>query len=51
MDILAIIVITLFIALITNIVLKKLHLPVIIGYIFTGIIIAYSLDFIKAITI
>jgi CPA2 family monovalent cation:H+ antiporter-2 len=48
MDILAIIVITLFIALITNIVLKKLHLPVIIGYIFTGIIIAYSLGFHKS---
>jgi CPA2 family monovalent cation:H+ antiporter-2 len=45
MDILAIIVITLFLALLINIALKKLNLPVIIGYIFTGIVIAYSLDF------
>lgn len=36
------IVATLFIALVLNIVLKKLHLPTIIGYIFTGTIIAYG---------
>ncbi len=39
---LTIIVTTLFVSLITNIILKKLHLPTIIGYIFTGTIIAYG---------
>ena len=39
---LTIIVTTLFLSLVTNIILKKLHLPTIIGYIFTGTIIAYS---------
>lgn len=39
---LSIIVTTLFISLILNIFLKKIHLPTIIGYIFTGTIIAYS---------
>lgn len=39
---LTIIVSTLFIALVINIILKKFHLPTIIGYIFTGTIIAYS---------
>lgn len=39
---LTIIVSTLFISLVTNVILKKLHLPTIIGYIFTGTIIAYA---------
>jgi len=39
---LTIIVATLFLALVINIVLKKFHLPTIIGYIFTGTIIAYG---------
>ncbi len=39
---LAIIVSTLFTALVLNILLKKLQLPTIIGYIFTGTIIAYG---------
>ena len=39
---LSIIVTTLFISLVLNIFLKKIHLPTIIGYIFTGTIIAYS---------
>ncbi|DAB30962.1 MAG TPA: sodium:proton exchanger [Sulfurimonas sp. UBA12504] len=38
---LGIIVATLFIALVTNIALKKFELPTIIGYIFTGTIISY----------
>lgn len=41
---LGIIVLTLFISLLCNIVLKKLHLPTIIGYILTGTIIAYGLN-------
>ena len=36
-----IIVSTIFIAIIVNLILKKFHLPTIIGYIFTGTIIAY----------
>lgn len=44
MSILSIIVITLFTALSINIILKKIHLPTIIGYILTGLIIAYSFD-------
>ena len=39
---LSIIVTTLFLALVINIVLKKFHLPTIIGYIFTGTTIAYG---------
>ncbi|WP_044416175.1 cation:proton antiporter [Halarcobacter anaerophilus] len=41
---LGIIVWTLFIAIIVNLVLKKVHLPTIIGYIITGTIIAYVFD-------
>ncbi len=41
---LLIIVSTLFISLVLNIILKKIHLPTIIGYIATGTIIAYSFD-------
>ncbi len=39
---LGIIVSTIFIALVINLILKKFHLPTIIGYIFTGTIIAYA---------
>ena len=39
---LTIIVSTLFISLILNVILKKIHLPTIIGYILTGTIIAYA---------
>lgn len=39
---LTIIVATLFLALVINIFLKKIHLPTIIGYIFTGTVIAYG---------
>lgn len=45
MDILAIITLTLFVALAVNIVLKKINLPTIIGYIVTGVVIAYGLNF------
>ena len=38
---LGIIVATIFIAILVNLLLKKFHLPTIIGYIFTGTIIAY----------
>lgn len=41
---LGIIVWTLLISLLVNILLKKFHLPTIIGYIFTGTIIAYAFD-------
>lgn len=41
-EMLSIIVTTLFISLVTNIILKKYDLPTIIGYIFTGTIIAYG---------
>jgi CPA2 family monovalent cation:H+ antiporter-2 len=41
---LTIIVTTLFIALVLNILLKKLHFPTIIGYIATGTIIAYGFN-------
>ena len=44
MDILTIIVITLFTAISINIILKKIHIPSIIGYILTGTIIAYTFD-------
>ncbi len=39
---LTIIVATLFISLVLNVILKKIHLPTIIGYIITGTIIAYG---------
>lgn len=39
---LTIIVTTLFISLVINVILKKIHLPTIIGYIVTGTIIAYG---------
>ncbi|RXJ60543.1 cation:proton antiporter [Candidatus Marinarcus aquaticus] len=41
---LSIIVFTIFTALVLNIILKKAHLPTIIGYILTGTIIAYVFD-------
>lgn len=41
---LTIIVATLFISLVANIILKKFHLPTIIGYIVTGTIIAYGFN-------
>ncbi|RXJ89753.1 sodium:proton exchanger [Arcobacter sp. CECT 8983] len=41
---LGIIVWTLFIAIVVNLVLRKFHLPTIIGYILTGTIIAYVFD-------
>ena len=41
---LTIIVTTLFLALVINIFLKQIHLPTIIGYIFTGTVIAYFFD-------
>lgn len=44
-----IIVTTLFLALIINIFLKKIHLPTIIGYIFTGTVIAYMFDLHEAV--
>jgi CPA2 family monovalent cation:H+ antiporter-2 len=44
-----IIVTTLLITLVINILLKKIHLPTIIGYIFTGTIIAYAFDLHNAI--
>lgn len=46
---LTIIVTTLFFALVINIFLKKIHLPTIIGYIFTGTVIAYSFDLHEAV--
>jgi len=46
---LGIIVLTLFISIVANIILKKLHLPTIIGYIVTGTIIAYSLELHEAV--
>lgn len=39
---LSIIVTSLFLSLVINVILKKFHLPTIIGYIFTGTIIAYG---------
>ncbi len=41
---LTIIVTTLFFALMTNVFLKRFNLPTIIGYIFTGTIIAYGFE-------
>ncbi|MEA3383839.1 MAG: cation:proton antiporter [Campylobacterota bacterium] len=45
MDILSIIVVTLFVSLFLNLILKKFHISPIVGYIFTGIIIAAFMDF------
>ena len=47
MDILTIIVFTLFISLIINLLLKKINISPIVGYIFTGIIIVSFTDLIK----
>lgn len=46
---LTIIVTTLFLALVINIFLKKIQLPTIIGYIFTGTVIAYVFDLHEAV--
>lgn len=46
---LTIIVSTLFVSLLLNIVLKKINLPTIIGYIFTGTIIAYGFNLHEAV--
>jgi len=45
MDILSIIVVTLFLSLSFNLVLKKFHVSPIVGYIFTGMTIAVFMDF------
>ena len=45
MDLLTIIVVTLTIALVLNLLLKKLHISTIVGYIFTGIILSYFFAF------
>ncbi|MEA2049910.1 MAG: cation:proton antiporter [Campylobacterota bacterium] len=45
MDILSMIVVTLFISLSLNLILKRFHISPIVGYIFTGMIIALFLDF------
>ena len=45
MDILTLIVATLFISLVYNLFLKKFHISPIVGYIFTGISISFFLDF------
>ena len=46
MDILSVIVATLFISLFLNLILKRFHISPIVGYIFTGMIIALFMDFI-----
>ena len=46
---LGIIVATTLIALVLNLILKKVHLPTIIGYILTGTIIAYTFDLHEAV--
>ena len=46
---LTIIVSSLFVSLVLNILLKKLHLPTLIGYIFTGTIIAYAFNLHEAV--
>ena len=46
---LGIIVSTTLIALILNLILKKVHLPTIIGYILTGTIIAYTFNLHEAV--
>ncbi|HIP12642.1 MAG TPA: potassium transporter [Arcobacter sp.] len=45
MDILSIIVITLTISLVLNLILKKIHVSSIVGYIFTGIILSFFMGF------
>jgi len=45
LDILTIIVATLFISLVYNLALKKFHISPIVGYIFTGITISFFIDF------
>lgn len=45
MDILTVIVVTLAIALLLNLLLKKLNVSTIVGYIFTGVIIGYFMGF------
>ncbi len=47
MDILGVIVVTLFISLILNLLLKRFHISPIVGYIFTGMFIAFFLGFAK----
>jgi len=44
MDILTIIVATLFLSLILSLILKKIHISPIVGYIFTGMIVSYFID-------
>jgi len=46
---LSIIVSTLFVSLLLNVILKKFNLPTLIGYIFTGTIIAYSFNLHEAV--
>lgn len=47
MDILSVIVITLTCAIALNLILRKLHLSTIVGYIFTGVLIGYFMGFSK----
>jgi len=47
MDLLTIIVITLTITIALNLILKKLHISTIVGYIFTGMILSYFMSFSK----
>ena len=47
MDLLSVIVITLAVALVLNLLLKKLNVSTIVGYIFTGVIIGYFMGFSK----
>ncbi|MBD3840575.1 MAG: cation:proton antiporter [Campylobacterales bacterium] len=47
MDILTIIVVTLFLSLILNLILKKFHISPIVGYIFTGMIIVSFMDLVR----
>jgi Kef-type K+ transport system membrane component KefB len=44
MDILTIIVATLFLSLTLNLLLKKINVSPIVGYIFTGVIVAFFID-------
>jgi len=45
MDILTIIVVTLFLSLMFNLILKRFYISPIVGYIFTGVTIAFFMDF------
>jgi len=47
MELLNIIVITLFISVVLNLILKKLHISTIVGYIFTGMILSFFMEFSK----